>query len=67
MHPLLRKRKFPRAQDPQAEKLVNGSYDELMEDHCIDELMEACTNKDPKQFRSALDALVMNGFDYGDE
>ncbi len=65
--PFLKKRKAPRHQPPTEEKVVGLSPDEELEDHCISELMDACENKDPKAFRSALEALVMNAFEHGDQ
>jgi hypothetical protein len=48
---------------PMDEKLVQGSPSDLLEDHCVGELMSAITNKDVKAFRSAIEALVMNCFE----
>lgn len=48
------------------EKLINGSAQDHLEDHCIGELMEAASKKDIRAFRAALDALVMNMFDFGE-
>lgn len=64
--PFLKKRRAPRHQEPTPDKMVGLSPDEQLEDQAIEELMEACTNKDPKQFRSSLEALVMNAFDHED-
>lgn len=47
--------------------MVGLSSDEQLEDHCVEELMQACTDKDPQKFRQAVEALVMHGFDYGDD
>lgn len=63
--PFLKKRRFPRMKEPMSEKLVNGSGDDMLEDQMLDELMDAAHDKDPSKFRKALEALVMNSFDYG--
>jgi hypothetical protein len=64
MLPFLKNRKTPRiATEPQEEKLVNGSQDDLINEHMLTELMEACTNKDVKLFRQALEGLIMNMLD----
>lgn len=66
--PFLKNRRLPRiATEPMEEKLINGSSDDHLEAHCVGELMEAVQSKDVKKFRSAIEALVMNMFDYGDE
>jgi hypothetical protein len=65
--PFLKKRKAPRMQEPKPERLVNGSPDEMLEDQMIDELMDAAHDKDPSKFRHALEALIMNSFDYSEE
>jgi hypothetical protein len=69
MLPFLKNRKTPRiATEPQEEKLVNGSQDDHIEDQMSSELFDACQSKDASKFRSALEALVMNCFDFdGDE
>ena len=65
--PFLKKRRASHAPEPQAERLVNGSSDDLLEDQSIDELMDAHNNKDPRAFRSAVEALVHNSFDWNKE
>lgn len=65
--PFLKRRKTPRSQEPQTDKMVGLSGDEELEDQCIEEMMEACANKDAGQFRSALEALVMCAFEYEDQ
>lgn len=65
--PFIKRRKLPRHQEPTPDKMVGLSSDEQLEDHCVEELMQACTDKDPKKFRQAVEALVMHGFDYGDD
>lgn len=63
----LKNRRIPRIKtEPQDEKLVNGSASDLLEDHCIGELMDAAQSKDIKRFRAALEALIMNMFDMED-
>ena len=49
------------------EKMVNGSPDDHLESHCAGELMDACETKDVKKFRAAIEALVMNMFDWEEE
>lgn len=65
--PFLKRRRVPRVQEPMAEKSVGLSSDEQLEDHCIEELMAAVSDRDPKQFRASLEALIMNAFEHGDE
>jgi len=52
-------RQFP---ERPLEKLVNGSYSELLEDKCIRELFDAIETKDIKLFRMAVSALIYNCF-----
>jgi hypothetical protein len=62
------KNKVPRvAKTAPEEKLVQGSPEDYVEDHCLGELFEACEEKDPKKFRQALEVLVMNLFDWDGE
>ncbi len=62
------KNKVPRvAPEPTAERLVNGSGSDHLDDHMTGELMEACANKNTQQFRNALEALVLNLFDWDGE
>lgn len=49
------------------EKLVNGSPEELLEDHLIGELMDAVERHDVKGFRSAMEAMVLHMFEESDE
>lgn len=42
---------------------MNGSANDHLEDHCIDELWSAVESKDVKSFRSAIEALVMSMFE----
>lgn len=68
MLPFLKYKKWPRIAPKQEEKLVNAPQSDLLEDHCIGELMEAVESKNVKAFRAALEALVMNCFeDEGNE
>ena len=63
--PHLKNRKFPRvAPKPMEEKLVQGSESDHMEDYCVGELFDACEQRDPKAFLAAVEALVLNCFDY---
>lgn len=66
--PFLKNRKLPRiAQDGPDEKLINGSESDYMDEFVMGELMDAYEHKDIGKFRSALEALVMNSFDWDDE
>lgn len=59
------KNKLPRvAKEAPAEKMVNGSPEDHVEDHCIAELIDACEAKDVRKFRQALEALLLNSFDW---
>ena len=65
--PFLKNRKLPRiATEPMQEKLVQGSASDHMEDYLSGEVMDAVANKDIKAFRSAIEALLMGMFDWGD-
>lgn len=48
------------------EKSVGFSASEELENHCIDELMQAVSSKDVVSFRRAVEALVMNCFEDGE-
>lgn len=48
------------------EKLVNGSPSDHLDDQCIQELMDACEEKNHTKFRQSLEALVMNMFEEED-
>lgn len=61
--PFIKESKLPRIAKPMDEKLYGGSADEHLEDHCLSELMDAYSAKDPSLFRQALEALVLNLFE----
>lgn len=63
MLPFLKESKWPRVAKPMDQKTVNGSLEDKIEEHCMDELMEACGAKDVRRFRSSLEALVLNMFE----
>jgi len=66
--PFLKNRKLPRiATEPREEKLVNASSSDHIDDHMAGELMDAVATKNVAAFRSAIEALVMNMFDHGDD
>ena len=67
--PFLKTRKTPRvAIDPIEEKLVQGSSDDHMNEHMLNEFRDAAKAKDVKLFRQAVEGLIMNMFDFdGDE
>jgi hypothetical protein len=62
--PFLKKR-WPRIADPMNVKVI-GSPSDILEEHCIGELMTAAKDKDVISFRKALEALVMNCFETGE-
>ncbi len=63
------KNKLPRqAPEATSEQLVNGSASDHVDSQMMDELMEAVSQRNASQFRNALEALVMNLFDWeGDD
>ena len=66
--PFLKNRTVARVEkEPLPERLINASPDELVDDNCIDELFEAIKTKDAARFQSAIEALVLNMFDWGGE
>lgn len=67
--PFLKSRRLPKiATDQPDPKLVNGSTTDHLEAHCFGELNESMKTKNVKKFRAALEALVMDCFDFdGDE
>lgn len=66
--PFLKRRRMPRigTDEPEA-KLINYSSEDLLDDHAVGELMAAVTSKDPRAFLAAIEALVMNCFEDGEE
>ena len=64
--PFLKKRKTNHQPAPQPEKSVGLSPDEQLDDHTVEELMQAVQDRNTQQFKSAIEALVRNAFDYGD-
>jgi len=57
-------RKFPRiAQEPRDPKTYGLSSSEKIEEHCINEIMDAFASHDHSLFRDAIEALVMNCFE----
>lgn len=65
--PYLKKRKAARAASDMSEKTIGMLGDEELSDQMIDELMQACQDKDPKAFRQAVEGLVMHSFDWSDD
>ncbi len=63
--PFLKARKTPRVKpdNEQDDKLIQGPEDDVIDHHLSGELMSACESKDPKAFRQALEALVLNAFE----
>ena len=66
----LKSRRTPRsnpAQDKlQDSKLINGSPDDILDDHMIGELFDSYKSKNIDKFRAALAALTMNCFTHED-
>lgn len=56
---------MPRVGDPKRNEPMEADLDAL-EEHCVSELMEAVANKDIKAFMHAVEALILNCFDYGE-
>ncbi len=66
--PNLKARKYPRvAPKPTEEKLVQGSESDHLENYCAGELFDAVKDRNPTAFLAALEALVLNCFDYEGE
>lgn len=66
--PFLKNRRMPRIEtNPREPMLVNASADDLIDDQSMSEMFDAIEKKDVRKFRQALEALVMNAFDHGDE
>ncbi len=42
---------------------MNASLEDKLEEHCLQELMEAIKDKDVAKFRSAMEALILNMFE----
>lgn len=61
--PFLKKNKLPRIAAPMDEKSVGFDADDKLEEHCFQELKDACQSHDVKAFRAALEAIVMNCFE----
>ena len=61
---LRRKRGPSLAQEPRDPILVGGSPEDHIADHCFDQIKEAMEESDVKKFRSALEAMVLNMFDF---
>ena len=60
-------KKWPRVNpDPLEEKTFNQSFEDKLEEHCMEELIEAVHLKDVGRFRSALEALILGCFEDGE-
>ncbi len=57
---------MPRIADPKRNEPIEADLDAL-EEHCVGELMDAVANKDIKAFMHAIEALVLNCFEYGEQ
>lgn len=55
--PFLKDSKWPISKEP-GEKIVNPSYDTQVEEHLMDELMQAIETKNPSKLRESLVALI---------
>jgi len=63
--PYLKGRRTPRINpEPIEEKLVQGSQTDHINEKCLQELMDACANKDTKLFRQALESLITNMMEF---
>ncbi len=63
--PYLKYRRYPRvAPGPTEQRLVQGSASDHLDDACMAEIFDACEKRDMRHFRSALEALVRNMFDW---
>ncbi len=56
-------KKHNRQGKEQEEKNLSDANLGALEEHCASELMSAVENKDVKQFRAALEALVLDMFE----
>ena len=65
--PFLKEKSWPRIAKPMDEKFFGGSPEEMLEESCIEELMEAVSNMNVSQFRQSVEALVMNCFEMGEQ
>lgn len=66
--PFLKQKRLPRvAIDPPDAKLINGNPDDYLDEHCMSELADALKARDPKLFRQAIEAMVLNCFDFGEK
>lgn len=62
------KNKRPRIEkEPPESKLVNADASDHVSDHCAGELMDAIATKDFAKFKQALEALILNLFDWKGE
>lgn len=57
--PFLQESKWPTAREP-GEKIVNQSYDGKIEDHLMDEVIQAIEHKDSGKLRESLVALIQH-------
>lgn len=61
--PFLKERKWPRIAKSMEQKSYGLSSSDKLEEHCIDELMDAVATQHVSAFRKALEALVLNCFE----
>lgn len=66
MLPFLKKTKLPKLPKDMEDKSIGFSPDEMLHEKATRELQEAIHNKDPKAFRSSLEAIILNLFKHGD-
>jgi len=57
--PFLEESKWPISKEPD-ERVVNPSHDKQIEDHLIDELMQALEHKEASKLRETLIALIQH-------
>lgn len=65
--PFLKNKRWPRIETPFLEEKTYGqSPSDKLEELCIDELFEACEEKNVSAFRESVEALILNCFDDGE-
>lgn len=68
--PFLKSKRLPRIKNPEdnrQEELVQGPEDDIIDHYVSNELIKAMHDKDVPAFLAALEALVINAFDYDED
>jgi hypothetical protein len=65
--PYLRNRSINRDPSARSPKEAGAPPDDALDEHCCQELMDAAESKDVSKFRQAVEALVLNIFDWDGE